>query len=184
MRELHRHWKGILFRGIFALLFGLAALFYPGLSFQVLVLFFGTFSVIDGIIALFVGSSIKSGLLVFEGIVGMLVGLYVFLFTSQATVIFIMLLGIWALATGILEILSAIELRRHIANEIWLLFVGIVSVLFGIFVFINPVASALALTYVIGIYAIVFGLFLIALGVRVRTIRVPSRSPRRKRSRK
>jgi uncharacterized membrane protein HdeD (DUF308 family) len=174
MRELHRHWKGIVLRGIIAIIFGIIALFAPGLGFQILVLYFGAFALLDGITALYIGAHAKSGLLFFEGIIGMLVGLYVFFFTLQATLIFILLIGVWAIATGALEIIAGIELRRHILNEIWLLFVGIISILFGLFVFVSPIASALALTFVIGIYATVFGLFLIALGLKVKNAKSSS----------
>lgn len=183
MRELHKHWKGILVRGVIAVLFGLIALFTPALGFEIIILYFGGFALIDGIIALFVGMKLKSATLVLEGIVGILIGLYVFFFTLQAATIFLLLIGIWAIATGILEIIAGVELRKHIKNEIWLLFVGIISIIFGIFVFVNPIISALAITFVIGIYAIVFGFFLIALAMRVKDLK-PLRSSAKKRKKR
>lgn len=183
MMNLHRHWKGILARGIIAMIFGLIALFVPALGFELLVLYFGAFCLVDGVIALLVGMKAGSGLLLFEGIIGVLVGLYIFFFTVQALAIFLVLIALWAIGTGILEIVAGLELRRHIANEIWLIFVGAVSIIFGVFVFINPVVSALAITFVIGIYAMIFGLFLIALAYRVKDYR-PKTSASKKRKKK
>lgn len=183
MMNLHRHWKGILTRGIIAIIFGLIALFVPALGFQLLVLYFGAFALVDGVIAFLVGFHAKSGLLIFEGIVGILVGLYIFFFTVQALAIFLILIAVWAIASGLLEIIAGLELRRHIKNEIWLLFVGVVSVLFGVFVFINPIASALAITFVIGIYAIIFGLFLVALAYRVKDYKPKTSSSKKKKKR-
>jgi uncharacterized membrane protein HdeD (DUF308 family) len=88
------------------------------------------------------------------------------------------LIGIWAIATGLLEVIAGIELRKHVANEIWLLFVGIVSILFGILVFVNPLISGIAITFVLGIYAVMFGVMLIALSQAVKNYK-PTKSSKR-----
>ncbi len=183
MQALHKQWRGILFRGIIAVIFGLVALFAPALGFEIIILYFGAFAFIDGIFAFLVGLKAKSAILLLEGAVGILVGVYIFFFTLQAAGIFLLLIAIWAIGSGILEIIAAIELRKYVENEIWLLFVGIVSILFGVFVFINPIESALAITFVIGIYAVVFGLFLIALSQRVKTLSGPRKSVKKKKKR-
>lgn len=94
------------------------------------------------------------------------------------------LVAIWSIASGLLEITAGIELRRHIKNEVWLLFVGAVSIIFGFFVFINPIASVLAITFVIGIYAVIFGLFLVALAYKVKGFKPGlKKSPKKKKKR-
>lgn len=179
MRELHKQWKGLLVRGIIAILFGFLAIFSPGLGLQLLVLLFGAFALVDGVVAFFVGLSSKSWAFILEGIVGVLVGLYVFFYTVDAIVVFLLLIAIWAFVTGIIEIIAAIELRKYVANEIWLVCVGIISVLFGVLVFVNPVVSAVAIAFVIGVYAVLFGVFLVALSFRVKDYS-PSKSSRRR----
>src|SRR5262245_60581817 len=87
MQNIHKYWGGILVRGIVALLFGLVALFMPGLGLALMILFFGAFSLVDGVIAFFVGLFARSFALVFEGIVGVLVGLFIFFYTPQAVII-------------------------------------------------------------------------------------------------
>lgn len=184
MRDLHKHWKGIFARGVFAIIFGLIAILSPALGFQLLVLYFGAFALIDGLVAFLVGFKANSGLLIFEGIIGILAGAYVFFFTVQALTIFLILVAVWAIGSGILEIIAGLELRRHIENEIWLLFIGIVSILFGIFVFIDPIASALAVTFVIGIYAVVFGVFLTALALKVKSYKPSFKKSRKKKKKR
>ena len=73
------------------------------------------------------------------------------------------------------EIIAAIELRRHIVDEIWLLMLGIISILFGIVIFVNPLISAIAISVVIGVYAILFGIFLAALAITVKPYTSKSR---------
>lgn len=180
MKELHKQWKGILVRGIIAVIFGTIAIFAPSLGLELLVLLFGAFALVDGIVAFFVGFSTRSSLFVLEGIVGVLVGLFVFFYTLSAIVLFLLLVSVWAVVTGVIEIIAAFQLRKHIANEIWLFCVGIVSVLFGIMVFVNPVVSGIAIAFVIGVYAVFFGVFLSALAFRVKDYTPRSSSKKRK----
>jgi uncharacterized membrane protein HdeD (DUF308 family) len=178
MKQLHKQSGAILIRGIIAVIFGLIAIFAPGIGLQLIVLLFGAFSFVDGLAAFFVGMGSRSFILILEGLIGVLVGLYILFMTAQAILIFLFLIGIWAIATGLLEVIAGIELRKHVANEIWLLFVGIVSILFGILVFVNPLISGIAITFVLGIYAVMFGVMLIALSQAVKNYK-PTKSSKR-----
>lgn len=178
MDQLRKYWKGILVRGIIAIIFGLIALFYPAFGLELLVLYFGAFAFVDGLIAFFVGFSSKSAALILEGLVGVLVGLFIFFFTVQAAFFFIMLIGFWAILTGILEIIAAVELRKHMADELWLLLVGIASLLFGFYVFVNPAVSGTIILFVIGIYAIIFGIFLVGLSQTLKNSKSPKKKKR------
>lgn len=179
MRELHKHWVSILIRGIASLLFGLIAIFIPDYGLQIIVLFFGAYAFIDGITALAVGFPSKSMLFILEGIVGILAGLFVFFYTGTAIAIFIVVVALWAIITGIVEIIASIELRKYIVNETWLMLSGVVSILFGLFVLINPVISAIAVTIIIGIYAFLFGLMLLALSQQAKDYKPRKASKKR-----
>ena len=180
MRELHKQWSSIFVRGIFAVLFGFLAIFWPGIGLQVLVLIFGAYALIDGFIAFFIGFPAKSFALIVEGLIGILIGLFIFFYTLQAITIFILVVGVWAIATGIFELIAAVELRKYIKNELWLLFVGAVSILFGIMVFANPLVAGLAFTVVIGIYALLFGMLLIMLSLKLKNYKVSSPKKKKK----
>ena len=175
MKQLHRYWGGIMVRGIVALVFGLAALFMPGFTFETLVVVFAVFALIDGIVGFFVGLFSQSIALVLEGLLGALIGALVLMYTAQAVLIFVIVFSAWAIITGIVEIVGSFSLRKHIANEIWLLLTGVISVLFGLLIFINPVISVVAITYLIGIYAVIFGVFFIALAFKLKSYK-PSKS--------
>ncbi len=182
MKQLHTQWSSILIRGIFAIIFGIVAIIWPGIGLQVLVLLFGAYALIDGFIALFVGFPSRSVALIIEGVIGILVGLYVFFWTIQAVELFILVVGIWAIATGIFEIVAAIELRKQIKNEVYLFIMGAISILFGLMVFINPLVAGLAFTMVIGIYAIFFGILLTALAMKLKNYKTstPKKSSKKK----
>ena len=183
MNELHKQWSSIFVRGIFAILFGVLAIFWPNIGLQVLVLIFGAYALIDGFIAFFVGFPSKSFALIVEGLIGILVGLFVFFYTLQAVEVFLIVIGFWAIATGVFEVIAAVELRRYIKNEFWLLFTGIVSILFGIMVFMNPIMAGVAFTIVIGIYALFFGILLIALAMKLKNY-APRKAPSSKKKKK
>lgn len=185
MNQLARLWKGLITRGVIAVAFGLLAIFFPGLTLEFLVLLFGVYAFFDGLVALFISFKVKSVLLALEGGAGMLVGAYVFFYPAQAFIVFLAMVGAWAILTGILEILVSFEIRKNINDEIWMLFVGVISILFGILVFVNPAVPALALSVLIGIYAILFGLFLIMLGQTLKKLnKRPSKRTSSKRKRK
>lgn len=184
MKKLGKYWAHILVRGIAAVIFGLFALFMPGMALQVLVLVFGFYSLLDGIIALVLGVDNKSGHFLLEGIIGILVGLYIFFFPAESIVVFILLIGIWAFITGAIEILAGLALRKHLANEIFLVAMGIVSVIFGVVLFMNPMIFALTIAYVIGIYALVFGILLILLALKLKDFAPKTSSPSKKKKKK
>lgn len=175
MKQLGKHWKGLLVRGVVAIIFGLLAIFVPGIALPILAILFGVFAFVDGIIAFFVGIYARSWGFILEGVIGILIGLFTLFYTDKAILLFLVVIALWALITGIFEIIAAIELRRHISDEIWLLMLGIISILFGIVVFVNPLISAIAISIVIGVYAILFGIFLVALSLTVKSYAPKSR---------
>lgn len=185
MLKLHKQWGSIFVRGVFGVLFGLIAMLWPTIGLQLLVLIFGAYAFVDGLIAFFIGFPSKSTALILEGVIGILVGAFVFFFTLQAVSIFLILIAIWAIVTGLFEIIASFELRKHVKGEIWLLFVGIVSVLFGVMVFSNPLAAGVAIALIIGAYAIIFGLMLIALALKLKDWKPSSsKSTSRKKTKK
>lgn len=184
MKELHKYSNSIKIRGIIAIIFGVIAFISPMFGLEILILFFGAFALLDGIVAFFVGFPTKSTALTVEGIVGVLVGLFVFFYTDQATLIFLTIVGIWAVITGALEIIAAVELRKHMKNEVWLLLIGVASVIFGVLMFKNPEAIASILMIIIGVYAVVFGIFLLALAKAVNNLRPAKAKVAKKSSKK
>lgn len=168
---LANNWWTLVLRGIAAIIFGILAYLWPGITFTVLVLFFGAYALWDGVFAL-IGAFRTQGerrwSLVLEGLVGIAAGLLTFFWTGAAALGLLLVIGAWAIVTGIFEIVSAIRLRKEIEGEWLLLLSGVLSVLFGVALAIWPAAGLLAVTWMIGAYAVVFGILLLVLGFRLR----------------
>jgi uncharacterized membrane protein HdeD (DUF308 family) len=165
-----RHWWAFALRGVAAVIFGVLAFVWPFLTLSVLVLLWGAFALIDGILALIAAFRVKHDhrwALLIEGIVGIGAGIVTFAYPQLTALVLLYIIAIWALITGVLEIVAAVRLRKVIDNEWWLILTGIVSVLFGIVLLAAPSAGALAVVWLIGAYAIVFGVLMIALSLRL-----------------
>jgi uncharacterized membrane protein HdeD (DUF308 family) len=169
--ELARHWWVIGLRGIVAILFGILAFVLPGLTLAVLILLFGAYALVDGIlglIAAFRGDAPHRIAMGLEGIVSILAGLAAFLVPGLTALVLLYIIAFWAIVTGVLEIVAAFRLRRVIANELGLIIGGVLSVLFGIVLIAAPGAGALAVVFIIGAYAILFGITLLVFAWRLR----------------
>lgn len=182
-----RNWWLFLLRGIAAVVFGFLAIVWPGITLTALAILFGIYALVDS------GGSFMSAfqhredashraLHVLEGLVALVVGAIAIVWPGITALALVVLIGIWAIATGIAEIAAAVRLRRVITNE-WLLGLsGVLSVAAGVVIFVWPNAGAVAISWVIGVYAIVFGAVLIWFATRLRGMRStgePGRMPSR-----
>jgi uncharacterized membrane protein HdeD (DUF308 family) len=175
-RPLTRSWWLILLRGVVSILFGIAAFVWPGLTVLVLTLLYGAFAMADGILALgaaITGSgnrAIPTWWLVLIGVLGIAVGAVAFLWPGLTAFALVIMIGAWAVAIGILQIIGAIRLRHEIEDEWFLIAAGILSVLFGVAILLNPGAGALALAWAIGTFAILFGILLCGFALRLKRV--------------
>ncbi|MBA3545434.1 MAG: HdeD family acid-resistance protein [Nannocystis sp.] len=172
-QPISRYWWALVLRGFAAIIFGVLAFTWPGITLQVLVLFFGAYALVDGILS--VAAAIRGRghtenwwLFLLQGLLGIGLGVLTWLAPGATTVAILLYIAAWALVTGVLEIVAAIRLRHEIEGEFWLGLGGLLSIAFGLLVFAFPLAGALGLIWLIGSYAIAFGLCLIALGIRIR----------------
>jgi len=172
---LRNHWWALVLRGVMAILFAIITFAVPGITIAVLVTIFGFYALFDGVFAIV--STIKAvqghrrwGAFLFEGVVGILFGLYAIIFPIGAAAAFMTFVAVWAVFTGILEIMAAIRLRRHIQGEWILILVGVLSILLGSVLLAAPVSGAVFLVWVLASYGLIFGVLLITLGFRVRRL--------------
>jgi uncharacterized membrane protein HdeD (DUF308 family) len=167
---LAKNWWALAVRGAAAVLFGLLTFFLPGITLVTLVLLFGAYALVDGlfnILAFFRVASHHWALLI-EGVIGIIAGVLTFAWPAITAVVLLYLIAFWAIFTGVFEILAGIRLRKVIANEWLLLLMGALSALFGLLILIAPGAGALAIVLWIGLYALMFGIVLLALAFRLR----------------
>jgi uncharacterized membrane protein HdeD (DUF308 family) len=173
---LARNWWAIALRGLFAVLFGVAAFIWPGLTLTVLVILWGAYALVDGVFALvaaFRAAQMKMTWwpLVLDGILGIAAGVVAFAWPGITALALLYLIAVWAILTGIVEIIAAVRLRHVISGE-WLMgLAGLLSILVGVILIVAPGAGALAVVWTIGAYALIFGIVLIALGFRLRGLR-------------
>ena len=177
LRAMADNWWVALVRGLFAIVFGVLTFVWPGISLLSLVLLFGIYSLIDGVVALYGaikgrGQVERSALwwLLFVGITGIAAGIVTFVYPQVTALVLVIFIGAWALVRGIFEIIGAIRLRKEIDHEWLLIFAGFLSVIFGLVLLLKPGAGALALLWLIGSYAIVFGGILVWLSLRLRKL--------------
>jgi uncharacterized membrane protein HdeD (DUF308 family) len=166
-----RNWWVLLLRGIVAILFGLLAFTRPLVTVATLVLVFGIYAIVDGVFSLMAATTGWRGenrwLPLLEGLIGLVAGMVTLRAPAITAVTLMFFIATWALATGILRILEAIRLRKEISGEFWLAMSGLASVIFALLVMLNPAAGALAMSWVIGWWAVFMGLMLVALSFRV-----------------
>lgn len=168
---LVRNWWAFVLRGAFAILFGLIALFLPGVTMLSLVLVFAAYAIADGILAL-IGSvraaetGASWGTLAFAGIVDIIAGLAAAMWPGLTVVVFVALLAAWALITGGLMLAAAIRLEGD--GRVWLVLAAIASIVYGALLVIAPMAGAVVLTWWIGAYAFLFGIALMVFAFRLR----------------
>ena len=181
MMNLTRNWWVLVVRGPLAILFGLIAFFWPGLSWLVLILTFGLYAIVDGVFAMLTGLvsskySPRWWVFLLEGMVSVAAGVVALARPGLAGFALIIVLAVWAILTGILEIAAAIRLRREITNEWMLAFGGFVSIVLGVLLFFQPATGGLVVTLMIGAYALIFGILFVVLGFRLRQWEVRPRS--------
>jgi uncharacterized membrane protein HdeD (DUF308 family) len=173
---LARYWWAFIARGVVAVALGVMVFAWPAITIAALIIVFGVYIFVDGIFLIVkaIGgwkSRDDRWLLLLEGLLGIGIGVITFVAPGVTAITLLFFIAAWSLTTGILEIVGAIRLRKEIQGEIWWILSGIASVLFAVFLMIFPGAGILTLTWLLGIYAIVFGVLLIALGIRVRAHR-------------
>lgn len=168
-----RKWSVVVLRGVLAILFALAAFVWPDITVLVLIWMFGIYALLDGLFSVAAGrsrrrDSSRGWAFLLKSLGRIAAGVAALIWPQLATLAIVLLVAGWAIVTGILEIAAAIRLRDEIKHE-WLLGLGgIVSIVLGGFLLMQPFTAGIALIWTIAAYAMIFGVLLIALGFRLR----------------
>jgi uncharacterized membrane protein HdeD (DUF308 family) len=170
---LVKNWWSLVVRGVIAIILGILAFVWPGITLMALAFLFAGYALLDG--ALSLAGAVRAaeahgrwGALLFEGIVGILAAFITVLWPAITALALVFIIAAWAIITGVAEIAAAIRLRRHIHGEWLLALAGVVSILFGVLVAAMPLAGAVVIAWWVGAYLVVFGVMLVALGFRLR----------------
>jgi len=173
---LSRYWWVLVARGVMAIALGVFAFVWPQETITALVLVFGAVALVDGTVA-FVASIAGRRLtpywwvLLLQGLLGIAVGVLTLFNPAITAVALLIYIAVWAIGMGVLQVVAAVRLRRDISGEWWLALGGVASVAFGILLMRNPAEGALAVLWLIGSFALVWGVMLMTGGLGVRRLR-------------
>jgi uncharacterized membrane protein HdeD (DUF308 family) len=171
---LARNWWLVEIRGVAAIAFGLLAFLWPGLTLLVLVTLFAAYMLIDGIallVSLRRAEPATSGhrlAVALMGILGVGVGIATIVWPAITALALLYLVAFWAITLGLVQVIAAIRLRRDISGELWFVVGGLLTVVFGVFILAFPGSGLLSLVWIVGAWAIVFGITNLVLAWRLR----------------
>jgi uncharacterized membrane protein HdeD (DUF308 family) len=180
LHALAQNWWLLLLRGVAAIAFGILAFFWPGLTLLTLTFLWGAYMLSDGIFDLWAAISGKADeilprwWLALAGIVSILAGLLAFFWPGMTALVLLMFIAGWAIIIGVLQIWGAIQLRKEIDGEWLLVLSGLLSIAFGVILFVQPGAGALALVWMIGWFAVLTGCVYVALAFRLKKYKQPT----------
>jgi uncharacterized membrane protein HdeD (DUF308 family) len=171
---LAKNWWSLVIRGFVAILFAISTFAWPGVTLAALVLLFAAYALMDGVVSI-IGAvraeraHEKWGVLLLEGIVGLGAAVATVFWPAITVLALVYIIAAWAIITGVAEIAAAIRLRRHISGEWLLALSGVLSVGFGFLLVFAPLAGAIVLALWVGVYMLIFGVVLVALGFKLRS---------------
>jgi uncharacterized membrane protein HdeD (DUF308 family) len=174
---MQRSWMSLLFRGVLAIIFGIIALVAPGIALLALIIVFGAYALLDGILAVVVAIQERHvlprwGWLLMEGLAGIILGIIAFVWPGETALILLYIVAAWAIVTGTLEIGAAVTIQDWFIG-----LAGILSVAFGILLIARPGAGLLSILWLLGIYALVFGVILITSAFQLKSRSTKLASP-------
>ena len=168
-----RAWIWSIVRGALMIVFGILAFVWPLGTAVALAIFVGIFALVDGVIdiidAIRFRGSPGVGLRVFLGVVSLVFGALLLFWPQISLGVLVIFVAIWSILIGALQIIANVSLRAQSGRSwVWGVIAGAIGVVFGIVVLIWPKAGVVTLIWLIGIWAIVFGIVLIVLGIQLR----------------
>jgi uncharacterized membrane protein HdeD (DUF308 family) len=171
-----REWWVFAIRGIAAIVFGIGAFIWPGTTLTVLVLLFGAYALVDGVallVALARGDAEarSNGWAVgMMGVLGIVAGIVTFFLPGLTALTLLYIVAFWAIASGVFQVIGAIALRKELEGEFWMAIGGLASIVFGALLVASPGEGLITLVWLVGIWAIVFGVSSLGLASKLRGI--------------
>lgn len=178
-----RDWWVFTIRGIAALVFGVLAFIWPEMTLTALVFLFGAYVLVDGIsllIALARGDAVArrhAWAVGIVGVLGIIAGLVTFAWPGLTALSLLALVAVWAIATGTSQVIAAVVLRRELRGEFWMALGGVASIVFGALLVVSPGSGLISLVWLVGLWAVVFGVSSLGLAHRLRGIRAALPEP-------
>jgi uncharacterized membrane protein HdeD (DUF308 family) len=169
---LARNWGWVLVRGIFTMLFGALAIFWPEITLLTLIILFGAYAVVDGVAAIVMGVKRHSGrgILIFMGVLGVIAGLVALFWPGISALALLYVIAFWAILAGLGSIVSGFGLSRDAGGRWLFILSGLAGIVLGILLLVNPGEGATALVVTIGFFAVIWGLITVFASVRLHRL--------------
>ena len=175
VRTLHQNWWLVLLQGVLSVVLGVLALAKPGVTLSALILLWGLFALLNGVGDVFhaIGAAASHrswGWQLAGGLVGILAGLAILRWPGLSALVVLYLVALWALMMGIVRLVGALADHEALPHAWLVALAGVVSMLFGIAMFAWPGVGLLTLVYLVGIYAIVYGVIACVIAFRLHSL--------------
>jgi uncharacterized membrane protein HdeD (DUF308 family) len=174
--QLGRNWWILAIRGIAAIVFGVLAFAQPDATLTVLVALVGAYLLVDGVsllVSLARGDALaRRSVWTFGimGVLGVIAGIATFVWPDATALSLLFVVALWAIFMGVFQLGAAIRLRQEIEGEFWLALGGLFAIAFGVFLLVNPGAGLLSLVWLVGVWAIAFGITNLVVAWRLRSL--------------
>ncbi|MFH1295911.1 MAG: DUF308 domain-containing protein [Bacteroidota bacterium] len=171
-----KNWWFLVINGIIAILFGIFLLFFDKDQIQVIMIYIGIAILVVGAFLLFtairnIKANKHAGMLLFESILTLVIGLIMVLFQTFSLKFFLIIIGVWAIILGIVQLTILINIKEKMARKNILLFNGLLTIVLGVLLFFDPITTAGILLKILGAFAIIFGILMIYFGFVLKAIK-------------
>jgi uncharacterized membrane protein HdeD (DUF308 family) len=163
----------LILRGVLALIIGVLAIAWPGVTVLALVIMFAIYAFTDAVMETFRAFSGARAWPVFGhllmGLIDIAAGVVAIAWPGPTAYVLVILVGAWAVVAGIFEFAAGFAAGESAGTRAMLLLGGLVSVAFGVVLFARPNVGALTLALLFGMFALIYGFSQISLGVQLRS---------------
>ncbi len=175
-KKLYRNWWLLTLKGALAILFGILLVSMPIGSLKLIVRWFGIIIALGGIFLIFGAFSHKEhnkkwSNWLFEGILDIIIGILILIFPELSIEVFVIIIAIWAIVVGFTQLFSAMSTQNASRTRWLMLLNALIVIVFSIVLFINPFETAVALTYLAGIFAMIFGIFITLFSIQLKNVK-------------
>ncbi|HNV50812.1 MAG TPA: DUF308 domain-containing protein [Bacteroidales bacterium] len=175
MKNINQFRSLLVINGIIAFLFGLFAIFAPLETAKTIALYFGLILIGASVVGIIISvKKINQKQLIpynlLSSVLSLIIGIFIVVYTKKSLELFTIIVGIWAILTAVLQIVILIQIIKRSVYRKVMIFNSIITLIFGIILFTNPLESIAAMVYITGTLAIVFGSILIYIAIKIKSL--------------
>ena len=169
-------WYWPVLRGVLAIVLGIVAIAWPEITAAAIIWVIGIFAVVDGIVEIVEGIRRRgtgngTAFLVTMGVLSLAVGIVLLVWPGKTAEVLVWIIGFWAVVYGLFQVVASIDLRKVVGSGwVWGVVAGLLGIVFGLLVLFNVTAGLVSIVWILAIFAILWGVMLIAFGFQIRSL--------------